>query len=78
MGWLGVLAVLVAAGALMGLALLCRRAAARLPIDPTIGFRDPQRDNLGVYGASNSASRGEIGEVERVTLRIRGGATRRR
>ena len=53
-GWLGILAVLVAAGALVGLRYFCRRAAARLPIDPTIGLlRDPQRDNLGVCEASN-------------------------
>jgi hypothetical protein len=43
-GCLGILVFLALIGALMVAAWLCGLAEAKPPIDPTIGFRDPERD----------------------------------
>jgi hypothetical protein len=42
--WLGILVFFAVVGALMVAAWLCGLAEAKPPIDPTIGFRDPERD----------------------------------
>ena len=44
MNWLGILVFFAVVGVVMVAAWLCRLAEAKPPIDPTIGFRDPERD----------------------------------
>jgi hypothetical protein len=42
--WLGIVVFFAMVGALMVAAWCCGLAEAKSPIDPTIGFRDPERD----------------------------------
>ena len=51
MDWLGILVFLAAVGALTVVAWRCGLYEAKPPFDPTIGFRDPDRDYWELYRA---------------------------
>lgn len=72
MSWLGILVFFAVVGALMVAAWCCGLAEAKPPIDPTIGFRDPERDYWELHrerhpDPSRAVEVGERGKARSVT-----------
>lgn len=72
MSWPGILVFLIVVGALAAAAWLSRIAGAKSPIDPTIGFRDPERDYWELHRErhphlSRAVEGGERGKARSVT-----------